>query len=229
MMSVHCSKRFPCPRDAPLWCQLTTSGMTVMAVTQTTLTLSQTNTRAVSPPSTEQGHVTMNMSNATMNPMSEVDITMTAVTARKRSLSCTDARITTPRNARVKGHEITPGALTSTCAGSGASNTKIVIVITTQVRVGSDSVMINSAPICSERNAAITHHITLWTMCDVTRIDPWLEGNTFCDDWRFCPLNPKVVVMINSESIRFNQCCVNKTMLCWFVELKTHSHDNMWV
>jgi len=157
-------KRFPFPRDAPLWCQLTTSGMTVMAVMQTNLTLSQTTTRPASPPNTEQGHVTMNISNATMNPVSEVNITMTTVTARKRSLSCIDARITTPRNARVKGHGITPGALTSTCARSDASNTKIAILMTAEVHVGSDSMMINSPPICS------THHIAMCTMCDDTTL-----------------------------------------------------------
>jgi len=156
VISANCLKRFPCLRDAPLWCQLTTSGMMVMAVTQTTLALSQTTTRRASPPSTEQGHVTMNMSNATMNPVSEVDITMTTVTARKRSLSCTDARIAAPRNARVKGHGITPGVLTSTCARSVASNTKIVIVMTTEVHVGSDIAMINSAPICSVGKATTT-------------------------------------------------------------------------
>jgi len=140
--------------------------MTVTAVTQITLTLSHI-IRAASPPSTEKGNVTI-------NPVSEVDITMTTVTARKRSLSCTDARIATPRNARVKGHGITPAALTSTCARSDASKTKVVIGMTTEVHVGSDSVMINSAPICFERNAAITHHTALCTVCVDTEIRFWV-------------------------------------------------------
>jgi len=174
MISANCLKRFPSPRDAPLWCQPTTSGMTVMAVTHSTLTLSQTTTRAASPPSTEQGHVTMNTSNAAMNPVSGVDITMTTVTARKRSLSCTDARIATPRSARVKGHGITPGVLTSTCARSDASKTNIVIGMTTEVHMGSDSVMINTAVICSEGKVAITHQIALRTKCDATKIELWI-------------------------------------------------------
>jgi len=147
-----------------------TSGMTVTAVTETTLTLSQTTARAASPPNTEQGHVKMNMSNATMNPVSEVDIAMTTVTAGKKSHSCIDARIATPKNARVKGHGITPGTLTSACARSDASKTNIVIVMTTEVHVGSDSVMINSAPICFERKAKTTHHIALCTMYDITKV-----------------------------------------------------------
>jgi len=139
MISANSSKRFPFRRDAPLWCQRTTSGMMVMAVMQTNLALSQTTTRAASPPSTEQAHVTMNMSNATMNPVSEVDITMTTVTSRKRSVSCTDTRIATPRNARVKGHGNAPRVPTNSCARRDAAKTITVLGITPEVHVGSDS------------------------------------------------------------------------------------------